>query len=155
MKNITRIDEIIEKEGIGKLAKRFGVLFFDEFSRERAQIAGNEHDSNCYLFRNEKIQKIKKISKTGPSHAKSEKKTFFQKVSEFVKHVQFRRVGPQNDGLIHVRKCYLFRADENSKQQLNWAIIDETGRKINEPTLQRMRLRLRAFWLGTYLTKDF
>ena len=58
----------------------------------------------------------------------NQKTVLASKLSKLVKRVQFRRVGSQNDGLIHVRKCYLFRNDENSKQ-LNEAIIDEIGRK--------------------------
>ena len=49
----------------------------------------------------------------------NQKTALVQKLSEIVKRVQLSRVGSQNDGLIHVHKCYLFMNDENSKQQLN------------------------------------
>ena len=64
---------------------------------------------------------------------KIRKLSLFQKLSEFVKHVQFRRVGFQNDEFIHVRTCYLFRNYENRKQQLNW----ELSTKLDEKSMDR------------------
>ena len=71
----------------------------------------------------------------------NQKLSLFQKLLEFIKRVQFRRVGSQNDGLIHVRKYYLFRNNEIA----NNSLIRKLSTKLIDKILENRSIRSGCF----------